>query len=98
MTNQEEHLNQLAIEYENYLKNHKDNRMLDLSELDITSQQVDWIITKAIETGYVRTDNCFNCRNCKHFTKGVMDWDDICNMNWDCAFYGDKPIRWELIR
>lgn len=97
MTNQEEHLIMLAEEFDIYIKNHKDNAMLDLSDLDTTPEQIDWLITKAISTGYIRTNNCFNCHNCKHFTSGETYWYDTCKKYWDCAFYGDKPIRWELI-
>lgn len=97
MTQQEEIISQLATDFEEYLKEHKDNGMLDLTELDITTQQLDWVLFEAIKRGYVNTKNCFNCMNCKHFTKGVYDYDDTCNMGWDCAVYYGKPIRWEWI-
>ena len=39
----------LAQEFQDYLRDHKDNRYLDVTELYITPEQVEWLIHKFIE-------------------------------------------------
>lgn len=74
-----ESLSELATEFEEYLKNHDDNKMLDLTEIDITTEQLQWVLDKSIEkeiidSRYLCNEKILICSFDNEYKKDLIDF------------------------